>query len=401
MQVHGVPWMCSATLDIGSSEPLCGNGCELSEAMQSQLAIKGLLTTTSFEYNRFCFQYCVPSAPEMRAGCIDEPRKLEAATETSGGNGEDWAEELVPLTTPLPAALDPEKPEAAQASDALAKMEAAVLGAGPSPAAMAEQKQDADTGAIIAHAAGMRATAEGLEARVSEAEALSVVARSNSSKALRGAHIAAGAVNQAGAELHAAAVRAAIYAHSAAQSAAQAEKELQEIKNASEQAAQEAAVQATIQMQKEAAATAQEAQLVEAKFSVTPIPGLPEAAGRAAAPYFAVMQRAMASQGAWATKAAELNNLARDLQQGARQRSFQAAAFQSNGNTKLAQRMHAQAEEMLDKAQAAELQSQEFQAIADQAGKAAPEWSAAANRASARAGMIANPTGQPPAVPAG
>lgn len=367
-------------------------------------------TEDRIQTKRFCLMNCLPKEESVGGKCRKVTTEEQAALMTEGGNGKDPAALLVPLTTALPGELkDPDAPpEPPQLSDAAALKEAEDKKAAEAAAAAAEKaagsvkkkekkKKEKETGAMVAEASGKQAIAAGIEARITEAEASSAQALSFANGDLQAAKSNALVVSAAKAQVAAAEVRAKVYAESAKKAALRAQAELKEIEAIPAKAAALAAEKAKNIVQGEVNQAASNLAIAKARLAG---PGLPvplaEAAVRAAQPYYAIMQKAVAMGNLYAQSAHSLQDQAQTLQEQSRSLASQAVLYQTAGYGDMASKLMAQAKGMLNEAQAKDAQARKDFAIAEGVRKSVPNYQANAAAASARATAIANPAGQPP-----
>jgi len=358
------------------------------------------------QYSRYCLLTCLPQSQEIGSTCRAVTNEEQAKLLTSGGNGKDPAVILTPVTEAPPEELkDPDAPpEPPQLADAAAMKEAndkdAADAAGKAEkdaGLKVEAKKIKETGAMVAQAAGKQAVAAGIEARLTEAEASSAQWLSMSNEDMEAAKSSTLMVTAAKAQVQAAEVRAAVYARSAAKAAARAEAEMKEIKDMPRKAAQLAAQEAKRIVQGEINEAASNLAIVKARLAP---PGLPvplaEAAVRAAAPYYSVMNKAIAMGNLYEQSAHTLQDSAQSLQEQSRSTASQAVAYQQAGYGDMASKLMAQAKGMLNEAQAKDAQAAKDFSVAEGVRKNVPNYQANAAAASARATALANPGGQPP-----
>lgn len=345
----------------------------------------------AIDYGRFCFLSCQPTKERtIGSSCVDLSTRNVDTGQTSGGNGADWATQQTPVVGE--AAVPDIGGEAPQFADADGMVDAKDPAA-PAPA------EDNDSGAMVAEAEGNHAVAEGMEARLSEAEAKSMRLLAASTDALRKVKEQAVNTNGASATVKSMEVQAEIYARSAAKSARQAQTDFDELKAATREVGLEAGKAAAAQMQNEADQEAAEAKFLRTKFAPLKVEPLAEAAKRAAQPYADAMQRATVIRMAYTTQAHQLSDLAHDLQTNARTLVSQAAIYQSAGNEGTASQLMSHAKGMLDEAATTDAQAHKWQAVAQQITQSLPQYQMQAGMAAARAAAIANPAGQPPPPP--
>jgi len=207
-------------------------------------------------------------------------------------------------------------------------------------------------------------------------------------------------VHDARAELRASAVQAAIYAKTAKKSAELAAAELAELQALPQQAANAAAAKAIAELKAETEQNRIQDGLMEGFFTAGVPPPAPEASQKAAAPYIAAMNKAVAARSAYEIKSQELQTHAKELQDQARVVGQQAVAYQAAGNGAAASQMMAQATGMINDANAADEEATTWHGIAEQINSGMPLYQANGAQAMARAAAIANPAGQLPPVPA-
>jgi len=260
-----------------------------------------------------------------------------------------------------------------------------------------DEKKEKDTGAMVAQASGKQALAAAMEARLTEAEAVSAQSLSFANGDMEAAKSDALMVTAAKAQVQAAEVKAAIYAKSATKAAARAKAELKEIEEIPKKAAELAAAEAKRIIQKEVDQQASNVAIVKARLAG---PGLPvplaEAAVRAAQPYYNVMNKAVAMGNLYEASAHSLQDQAQSLQEQSRDVAGQAVRYQMAGYGDMASKMMAQAKGMLSAAEAKDAQARKDFSVAEGVRKSIPSYQASAAAASARATAIANPAGQPP-----
>lgn len=362
----------------------------------------------TIQYERFCHMTCLPEEQKVASECrtltVDEQAKLL----TAGGNGKDPATLFAPEAEKPPEELkDPDAPpeppqlvDEQAAKDAEDAAAAKAAGDVEKDAGVKEdEKKEKETGAMVAQAAGKQAMAASIEARITEAEAMSAQSLSLANGDMEGAKSNALMVSAAKAQVQAAEVRAAIYAKSAARAAARAEAELKEIREIPKKAAELAAEEAKKEVQAEVQEAADHVAIIHARLAG---PGLPvplaEAAVRAAQPYYNVMNKAIAMGNLYEQSAHNLQDQAQSLQEQSREVASQAVLYQQGGYGDMAAKMMAQAKGMLADAQAKDAQAKKDFAVAEGVRKNVPNYQANAAAASARATAIANPGGQPPAA---
>lgn len=351
---------------------------------------------------------CLPQQQQLDAQCRKVTTEEQAQLLTSGGNGKDPASILTPVTAAPPEELvDPDAPpeppqlaDAAAVKDANDKASADAAGAAENAAGVAATKKKVkETGQMVANAAGKQAVAAGIEARLTEAEAASAQSLALSNGDMEAAKSSRLMVTAAKAQVQAAEVRAAVYARSAAKAAARADAELKEIKDMPRKAAQLAAAEAKAIVQGEINEAASNLLWVKSRLAG---PGLPvplaEAAVRAAQPYYAVMNKAIAMGNLYEQSAHTLQDAAQSLQEQSRTTASQAVAYQQAGYGDLASKLMKQAKGMLNDALAKDAQAKKDFAVAEGVRKQVPNYQANAAAASARATSLANPAGQPPAA---
>lgn len=355
------------------------------------------------QYSLFCHMTCLPAREEIGSTCRSLTQEEHAELLTQGGNGQDPATLFAPKAPPAPEELvDPDAPpEPPQLADQEAMNDANNAASGKAAGAVvkddAAEKKEKDSGAMVAEASGKQAMAASMEARLTEAEAVSAQSLSQANGDMESAKSDSLIVTAAKAQVQAAEVRAAIYAKSAAKAAARAEAELKEIRDIPRKAAELAAAEAKKEVQAEVDEAASNVAIVKARLAP---PGLPvplaEAAVRAAQPYYAVMNKAIAMGNLYEASAHTLQDQAQSLQEQSRTVASQAVLYQSAGNGDMAKKLMAQARGMLSEATAKDAQARKDFDVAEGVRKNVPNYQANAALASARATSIANPGGQPP-----
>lgn len=260
-----------------------------------------------------------------------------------------------------------------------------------------DEKKEKETGAMVAQASGKQALAAAMEARLTEAEAVSAQSLSFANEDMEKAKSDALMVTAAKAQVQAAEVRAAIYAKSAAKAALRAKAELKEIQEIPKKAADLAAAEAKRIVQGEINEAHGNLLWVKSRLAgpALPVP-LAEAAVRAAQPYYAVMNKAIAMGNLYEQSAHSLQDQAQSLQEQSRDVAGQAVRYQMAGYGDMASKMMAQAKGMLSDAQSKDAQARKDFSVAEGVRKNVPQYQTAAAAASARATAIANPAGQPP-----
>mmetsp|Transcript_19056 Transcript_19056/g.32993 ORF Transcript_19056/g.32993 Transcript_19056/m.32993 type:complete len:472 (+) Transcript_19056:99-1514(+) len=410
-QVRHVDVMCASLSESSSSCP-AGGLCRAEAGSTAVTSSEG-----EMQYSRFCMTSCTPeNADEFKAGINDACKKVPIEDMRAAyPNGMDPANLANPPVSiageelkdkdapPEPPELTKEgedggeapteAPQLADQTDLkVANAKAAALAA----AAPANEEADKETGAMVAEASGKAAWAAGLEARSSEAEATSAVLLGTAQGALRDARAGVKLISGGKAEIAAAAVQAMIYARSASKAAARAKAELKELEGIPKEVADEAADEAVRQMQEQVHDAAARKAWMEARNSAPAAPPpLAEAAVRASAPYYDIMQRALSVAGLYESNARSLEDKAHTLQSQARTLASQAVSYQSAGYAGYAQKLMSQAKGMLAQATADDAQAQKDMAIAQKAHDAVPNYQANAAQAAGRAQALANPAGQP------
>merc|ERR550514_1336884 len=124
-----------------------------------------------------------------------------------------------------------------------------------------------DEGVYVAEESGKSAVAAGMEARISEAESVSMRMLAASTAALATTRKHAGQINALKGTVLSAEMQAKIYAQSAVKSLSEARKELQEIRDAAAQAAKEAGAEAAAMMNKKADEAWAKVRKFQAKFN--------------------------------------------------------------------------------------------------------------------------------------
>jgi len=360
----------------------------------------------TMEYPRYCLLTCLPQSEEIGSVCRKVTTDEQARLLTEGGNGQDPATLVAPVTVAPPEELkDPNAPpEPPQLSDAKAvkeandKASAEAAGVAEKEAGIkVEAKKIKETNEIVAQAAGKQAVAAGMEARLTEAEAATAQSLAISNEDMEAAKSSTLMITAAKVQVQAAEVRAAIYARSAAKAAARAEAELKEIQDLPRKAAQMAADEAKAIVQKEINDAQSNLLWVKSRQAGPPLPvPLAEAAVRAAKPYYDIMNKAIASGNLYEQQAHALQDAAQSLQEQSRTTASQAVAYQQAGYGDMASKLIAQAKGMLNEAVAKDAQAKKDFAVAEGVRKSVPNYQANAALASARATAIANPGGQPP-----
>jgi len=252
-----------------------------------------------------------------------------------------------------------------------------------------------DTGAFVADAAGNRATAASLETRMFKGEAVSAKDFAITGDALKQSRAGFEAIIHIKAAIASANIRTALYARSAEMAENATQEELREIQEAPSKFAREAANEAVRQLREETAA----AKVRIAKRELLLQPAMPaqpaEASTRAAAPYYDAMQQAVVTGTQYEAKARRLEQDAWTATQQSRTLGAQAAEYQNQGLTPIAQRLHKQAEDQVLQAQALDTEAARYYAVAEKVHKDVPVYQANAAAASARAAALAYPLGQP------
>lgn len=391
MRVRDETHMCglrSAEAE-GLDEATCPSQCAPDPAIALVSSSAG-----EMDYNRYCFNNCKPGQTnELGAACEDLSAMEKEELRTAGGNAKDQA--VLSEPEEEAAILGPE--EAPQASDEGALEEAAQDRADQEAAAAVDTRAGLDGGKIVAEAAGKQAIAAGLDARLSEAEAKSSRLYAESTAALNAARSNARQIQEQSAAVRSSEVQAAIYSKSALRSLAEARKDLDGIRKVAQTAAKEAGAEAAAEMNAEADASWAKVAELRAKFEPKG-PGfnsLAEAANRAAAPFYASMQRAMGVRMQYIDKAQQLAATAGDLQRNARILSTQAVQYRAAGSP-MAANMMSTAKGMLADAASMDAEAQKWQAVAQSITGQIPTYQVAAGAAAARAATLANPAGQPP-----
>merc|ERR1719217_815371 len=236
-----------------------------------------------------------------------------------------------------------------------------------------------------------------MEPRLTEAEASSAQSLSVANGDLEASKSNSLMITAAQAQVKAAEVRADIYAKSAAKAAKRAAAELKDIMEIPQRAAEVAAAEAKKRVQDEV--NEQHGNLLWVKSRLAgpalPVP-LAEAAVRAAAPYYSVMNKAIAMGNLYEANAHNLQDQAQSLQEQSRSVASQAVGYQQAGYGDMAKKLMAQAKSMLNEAQAKDAAARKDYEVAEGVRKQVPNYQANAALASARATTIANPAGQPP-----
>merc|ERR1719265_1380135 len=156
-------------------------------------------------------------------------------------------------------------------------------------------------------------------------------------------------ITTAQAQVKAAEVRAAIYADSAKKAAARAQAELKDIMDIPKKAAELAAAEAKQEVQDEVNEAASNLLWVKSRLAGPPLPvPLAEAAVKAAGPYYAVMNKAIAMGNLYEANAHNLQDQAQTAQEQSREVASQAVVYQQAGNGDMASQLMAQAKGMLD-----------------------------------------------------
>jgi len=403
-QVRGLDVQCSLEPvdSTGQRSPTCPATCANTDLIST------VVTSDSgtMDFSRYCLLTCLPKTQDIGSTCRKVTNEEQAQLLTSGGNGKDPASLVAPVTDAPPEELkDPNAPpEPPQLSDAQAVKEAndqaaaAAAGAAEKAAGIkVEAKKIKETNEIVAQAAGKQAVAAGMEARLTEAEAATAQALAHSNGDMEAAKSSTLMIIASKVQVQAAEVRAAVYARSAAKAAARAEAEFKEIMDLPKKAAQLAADEAKAIVQKEINDAANNLAIVKSRLAGPPLPvPLAEAAVRAAQPYYAIMNKAIAAGNLYEQSAHTLQDAAQSLQEQSRTTASQAVAYQQAGYGDMAKKLIAQAKSMLNEAVAKDAQAKKDYAVAESVRKEVPNYQANAAAASARATSIANPAGQPP-----
>jgi hypothetical protein len=365
------------------------------------------------DYVRYCMMTCVPNeANEVELGstCRRVTAKEQAQLLTEGGNGRDPSTLSEPKPPAVPQELEdpdapPEAPQLADvqaeqdASDAAASEEAGRVEAN---AGVEAQKQEKDTGAMVAEASGKQALAASMEARLTEAEASTAQSISVANGEVEAAKSNSMMVTAAQAQVNAAEVRADIYAKSAAKAAKRTAAALKDIMQIPQRAAQVAAAEAKKRVQDEVNQHANNLLAVKSRMAGPPLPvPLAEASVRAANPHYAVMNKAISMGKVYEANAHSLQDQALAAQEQSREAASQAVVYQSAGNGDMAAKLMEQAQGLLGRAQAQDAEARQAFAVAEHVRKQVPNYQANAAAASSRATAIANPGGQPPATSPG
>jgi len=404
-QVGGHSMSCAlmALQPDGDAENACPATCVSSDPTLAVI----VSADGSVQSERFCHMTCLPEQDKIGSTCRTVTLEEQQALLTQGGNGRDPAAMLAPVTAAPPAELvDPDAPpEPPQLADAQAMNDADDAAAGKAAAdaekgiVKPDEKKEKETGALVAEASGKQALAASMEARLTEAEASSAQSLSLANHDMEAGKSQALMVNAAKQQVQAAEVRANIYARSAAKAAARAQAELKEIQDIPRRAAEAAAIEAKRIVQNEVNEAASNVAIVKARLAG---PGLPvplaEAAVRAAQPYYAVMNKAIAMGNLYEANAHTLQDAAQTLQEQSRTVASQAVSYQLAGHGDMASKLMSQAKGMLAEAQTKDAQAQKDYAVAEGVRKQVPNYQANAAAASARATSLANPAGQPPAA---
>jgi len=392
-------------MDPTDTESACPAKCASTDPLDNVIKVA---SDGTVDYVRYCTMTCVPD--EMNDGKLGETCRRVTAKEqsellTAGGNGRDPATLNDPKPPTIPQELkDPDAPpEAPQLADAQAEQEASDKAAAEeagrveADAGVEEQKEEKDTGAMVTQASGKQALAASMEARLTEAEASSAQSLSVANGDLEASKSNSLMITAAQAQVKAAEVRADIYAKSAAKAAKRAAAELKDIMEIPQRAAEVAAAEAKKRVQDEVNEQHGNLLWVKSRLAPPPLPvPLAEAAVKAAGPYYAVMNKAIAMGNLYEANAHNLQDQAQTAQEQSREVASQAVVYQSAGNGEMAAKLMAQAKDLLSQAQAKDAEARKAFAVAEGVRKQVPNYQVNAAAASARATTIANPGGQPP-----
>lgn len=363
------------------------------------------------DYNRFCVYSCTSGAMSLGAVCTPITMRERLQMQTFGGNARLRARLGLPGTLKAmpPAMQDPDPPiEKPQLMDALAvqqllaqqalaaSLQTGTLGAAGLRGTIGMARLDNETGVLVAEAAGKQALAAGLEARAAKAEAETARLAANASDSLLMARSGAKLEAEAQAQVAAAAIRAAVYKNSTNRSLHEIQVLLADMSKIPDLVYEKATGEALDRLHEEVyKTTAKLASLQSVLSPAEPAP-IPEAASRAAAPYYDAMQKAMSVSSVYDSTARDAHKRAQDEVRQSRQLSEQAVAYQGSGYPDMAKELMAQAQALITDAQAQEAKAQEYHGVANTVYKKASSYQANADAAAARAAALANPPGQPP-----
>jgi len=146
-----------------------------------------------------------------------------------------------------------------------------------------------------------------------------------------------------------------------------------ELKALPQQAADRAAAEAVRILTAETNQNRQQEHLLETKWNVGVPPPAPEASQNAAGPYVVAMNRAVAARTSYELKAVGLQDKADEVQKQARVVAKQAVAYQSAGRSDMGNKLMAQAEGMINGANAADEEAQHWHGLADDINQNTPK----------------------------
>lgn len=388
-QVNGATLMCAVSTPDGDAGAAENAGVTCPATCKPDAASNAAANFATMEYSNFCFLQCSPPK-DAKVGQNCEALSSNELDIVAGpdGNGMD----------PALAGIGADDEEAPQASDAQA-LEAPAPAPESAPAAqtVAEIVDGGDQGAAVAQAAGQATIAAGLEARLAEAEGKSMRLVAATTQALEESTQKAHEIQDLSGTVRGSETQAALYAKSAAASLKEAKEDLGVIRAAAMGAAKEAGAKAQAIMEAKADEAWRKVAAFRAKFYGAGGAAAPmaEAANRAAAPYYAAMQRTLSTRFLYSTKAQELASTAKSLQVNARILGQQARMYQAAGSS-LAPGMLSTAKSMLADASGLMDEAHIWQARAAEITKDVPTYQIVAGAAAARAATLANPAGQPP-----
>jgi len=361
------------------------------------------------ESSRFCLMDCLPASRQIGGLCHELSERIVKKLLTSDGNGDDPATLLTPTRNrrlPEQLGLDDDrsasrsvkKPrEGAEPPAQEDNIDAAVLaamsgnlrGSGPDFAAVA----------TLAEAAGKRAFAAAMDARSSRVETGSGISVVKTTSDFRQAKLNGKMANDAKARLEASAIRARIYAQSAAASEKRSLQEMEDMKNAPEKIAQEVVEYAVTRLKREAAWYVYEARKEEDMLRQHKQPGFTSEGAKAAAPWYAAEQHAITARDTLRSQAQQLSDRARELQQQSRTTAAQAVQYRQAGNGKVAEKLMAQAQDMLDQASQNTAQGRKDFDKAQELNHGLESYEVNAEYAGQYASAMAHARWMPPAVP--
>jgi len=345
------------------------------------------------DFSQFCLTRCSPSSLELGGNCTGGLAPLGLVE----GSDSD-AKASATLMTLGTAVTQTTEEEAAQAldRDALSSVSQFQAPQEPEIAAKESQQSFEDT----KRAAGLKAYATGLEARMSKSELASMDALSRTADAKKNAQTDAMDVVNADKFLRASAPKVAAFAEIAAQAAARARDDIAQIQRIPDDAAKNATAAAVAYLQnltKAEMARVKERESLAWTAVSRPLPArVVQSVKRFAAPYDAAARQAFSRVAKFAKKEDELKQLASNQELQSKEMLHQSLEHARNGDDVQGQVLAAQAQEMMSQSTATMAQSQQWHQWAQDAEHSERANRVAAVSAEARAIGILSPGSSPP-----